>query len=61
MMTHLKSFKGSKWNKWLRPPKWSWVALMDLVSDLFRHYREPELSELYQTRGHHQRFQNSIC
>ena len=61
MMTCLKSFKELKWSNWFRPPTWSWVALMDLVSDPFKHYREPELSELYQTRGHHQLFQNSIC
>ena len=33
MMTHLKSFKELKWSNWFRPPTWSWVALMDLVSD----------------------------
>lgn len=30
------------------------MATEDLASDTFLHHWEPEISELYQTQGHHQ-------
>ena len=39
---------------WLKHPKWSRVAIVDVVSDVFLHPWESEFSELYQFQGHHQ-------
>ena len=39
---------------WFKHPKWSWVAIVDVVSCMFLHPWELEFSELYQFQGHHQ-------
>jgi len=39
-----------------RHPKWSEVAVVDVVPDMFLHHWALEFSELSQTQEHHQPF-----